>query len=85
MHPLLTHSIFPPPHPPPPIPTARAALTVALPPGGQAPKDWRYFDGEVTISAMEEQVELLNSLQRPKKVGGGWMQGGKGVQRMAGR
>lgn len=45
-----------------------AALTVTLPPGGDKGSAGGYGD-VVTIEGMVDEVELLQSLQKPKKVG----------------
>lgn len=45
-----------------------AALTVSLPPAGVGAKDWSFCGEQVTIAGMVDEVELLHSLQKPKKV-----------------
>ena len=47
-----------------------AALTVNLPASGTVGKGWRAFGDElVSIAEVVDEVEVMHSLQRPKKVG----------------
>ena len=48
------------------------ALTVALPPGGAVDKGWRAFGDPVTISGIKDQIDVMHSLQKPKKARRVW-------------
>lgn len=51
-----------------PAPSPSPALTVTLPPDGKHIPGWRPFAEPITIAGMEDEIEVLRSLQVPKKV-----------------